>query len=271
SPATREFWEIPVLYEDEYLLAVNKPSRLLSSPDRSDPHRPNLMRLLHEGIAQSKAWAVERKLAYLMNAHRLEFETSGVFLLVRDKPTLVALANLFGAEKPVKRYVALVHGAPGRARFEVHARLAPPSSGPGFVRVDEKQGKRAVTCFSVAERFSSWTLVQCEPLTGRTHQIRAHLRSVGHPIVGDTLYGGKALLLSQLKAGYQLKPGQREHPLIGRVALHAEQLTFSHPATGQMVAITAPWPRDFTAAVKYLRKFAGIANDSAGVLPGQAF
>ena len=73
SPATREFWEIPVVYEDEHLLAVNKPSGLLSSPDRCDPQRPNLMRLLHDGIAQSKSWAVERKLAYLMNAHRLEF------------------------------------------------------------------------------------------------------------------------------------------------------------------------------------------------------
>ncbi|HEY5909410.1 MAG TPA: pseudouridine synthase, partial [Verrucomicrobiae bacterium] len=130
SPATREFWEIPVLYEDEHLLAVNKPSGLLSSPDRCDPQRPNLIRLLHDGIAQSKSWAVERKLAYLMNAHRLEFETSGVLLVARDKPTLVALANLFGSENPATRYVALVQGTPGQTRFEISARLAPQPARP---------------------------------------------------------------------------------------------------------------------------------------------
>src|SRR3954470_23996300 len=95
SPATREFWEIPVLFEHEPLLAVDKPSGLLTSPDRYDPLRPNLMKLLHAGIADGKPWSKERGLAYLMNAHRLDFETSGILLLAKNKPVLVQLADLF--------------------------------------------------------------------------------------------------------------------------------------------------------------------------------
>ena len=90
SPATGEFWEIDVLFEDEHLIALNKPACLLTSPDRYDAQRPNLMKLLHSGIAEAKPWAKERGLTYLANAHRLDFETSGVILLARTKPALVA-------------------------------------------------------------------------------------------------------------------------------------------------------------------------------------
>src|ERR1700747_958608 len=112
SPATREFWEIPVLFEDEHLLAVDKPAGLLTSPDRYDPARPNLMKLLRAGIERGTPWAKTRGLTYLMNAHRLDFETSGVLLLAKTKPILVALANLFGSEKPAKTHIALGRGNP---------------------------------------------------------------------------------------------------------------------------------------------------------------
>src|SRR5262249_41122865 len=154
-----------------------------------------------------KPWATSRMLNYLMNAHRLDFETSGVMLLAKRKPVLVTLANLFGSEKPLKRYAALVHGAPDEERFEVDAALAPHPVRIGEFRVDTRRGKRAHTRFEVLERFAGWTLFRCEPLTGRTHQIRVHLRHSRLPIVGDTLYGGKPLLLSRLKSGYRLKPG----------------------------------------------------------------
>jgi 23S rRNA-/tRNA-specific pseudouridylate synthase len=117
-----------------------------------------------------------------------------------------------------------------------------------------------MTKFSVMEKFSKWTLIRCEPLTGRTHQIRIHLRHAGVPIVGDELYGGKALWLSRLKPNYRLKPGKEERPLISRVALHAEQLELTHPVTNQTISITAPWPKDLTVAVKYLRQFASAAS-----------
>ncbi len=259
SPETKEFWEIPVLFEDAHLLALNKPSRLLTSPDRYDPARPNLMKLLHGHIARGALWARERQLGYLANAHRLDFETSGVILLAKDKPALVALADQFGSEKPLKVYLALVQGTPPEAAFDVDLKLAPHPVKIGLMRVDEKQGKRARTHFEVLERFSGYTLMKCQPATGRTHQIRVHLRQKALPVVGDALYGGKPLLLSSLKPQYRLKPKAVERPLIDRVALHAQELTLVHPFLGTTVTITAPWPKDLTVAAKYLRRYASLS------------
>jgi RluA family pseudouridine synthase len=213
------------------------------------------MQLLHVAIAEGKPWARERGLTYLMNAHRLDFETSGVMLLAKNKPVLVTLANAFGTEKPWKQYVALAQGAPLQDRFEVEAKLAPHPVRAGLMRVDPKRGKRARTIFEVLERFSGWTLLKCEPLTCRTHQIRVHLRHARLPIAGDESYGGKPLLLSSLKQDYRLKPNRVERPLLGRVALHAEALSLPHPVSGEPLTITAPWPKDLTVAVRYLRKF----------------
>ncbi|MGO8837316.1 MAG: RluA family pseudouridine synthase [Limisphaerales bacterium] len=256
SPATHEFWEIPVLFEDEHLLALDKPAGLLTSPDCGDPLRPNLMQLLHTAIAGGKPWARERGLDYLMNAHRLDGEISGVLLLAKNKPALVALANLFGSEKPVRKHVALVQGRPQEDRFEIDAKLGPHPVQTGLMHVDPKNGKKSKTRFEVLENFSGWTLLKCEPLIGRTQQIRVHLRHAGLPIVGDEPYGGKPLWLSRLKPDYRLKPGHEERPLLSRVALHAEAVSLAHPVAGTTVTITAPWPKDLKVAVKYLRQFA---------------
>ncbi len=256
SPLTREFWEIPVLFEDEHLLALDKPAWLLTSPDRYDPQRPNLMKLLHGAIAQNKPWTRPRGLTYLMNAHRLDFETSGVLLLAKNKPALIALASLFALDKPLKTCVALVHGTPLEREFESRASLAPHPAKAGLMRVDPKHGKRSRTQFEVRENFRHHTLLCCTSLSSRTHQIRVHLQHLGWPIVGDALYGGSPLLLSRLKSDYRLKPKRAERPLIGRVALHAEQLSFFHPVSGAEITITSPWPKDLTVAVKYLRRYA---------------
>ena len=256
SPATREFWEIPVLFEDEHLLALDKPAGLLTSPDPLDPQRPNLMDLLHAAIAAGKPWVRERNLNFLGSAHRLDFDASGVILLAKNKPALVALADLCGSEKPLKKHVALVRGTPAEDKFEVNAKLAPHPAQPGLMCVDPTSGKKASTEFEALEKFSGWTLLRCLPLTDRAHQIRVHLRHADLPVVGDELYGGKPLWLSRLKRDYRLKPGHEERPLISRPALHAEELTLSHPLNGETFTITAPWPKDFKVAVKYLRQFA---------------
>lgn len=255
APETREYWEIPILFEDDHLLALDKPSRLLTSPDRYDPDRPNLMKLLHRDIARGAAWARAQAIAYLANAHRLDFETSGVILLAKDKPTLVALANIFGSEKPVKIYLALVQGCPSEGTFTVTRKIGPHPVKVGLMRIDEKRGKKAATEFVVRERFDAYSLMECRPLTGRTHQIRVHLRSARLPIVGDTLYGGQPLWLSRLKPGYRRKRGVPEKPLLGRVALHASELRLPHPQSGEPLIIQAPWPKDLSVAVKYLRRF----------------
>ena len=106
------------------------------------------------------------------------------------------------------------------------------------------------------EKFNGWSLLKCQPMTGRTHQIRVHLRQAGLPVAGDAGYGGSPLLLSRLKPGYRLKPNHTERPLINRVALHAAELKLPHPVTGAEVAISAPWPKDLKVAVNYLRRYA---------------
>jgi 23S rRNA-/tRNA-specific pseudouridylate synthase len=127
----------------------------------------------------------------------------------------------------------------------------------GEMRVDPKNGKQSKTKFEVLENFSrfGYALLKCEPITGRTHQIRAHLRHAGLPIVGDELYGGKPLWLSRLKKDYRLKPGREERPLLSRVALHAEELQLPHPVTNEIVTIKSEWPKDLKVALKYLRQF----------------
>ena len=256
SPETKEFWKVPVLHEDEALFALDKPARLLTSPDRYDPARPNLMRILHRDIERGAPWARERNLSYLANAHRLDFETSGVLLLAKSKTALVALVNDFGNEKAQKSYVALATGTPEEDSFSTDAKLAPHPFKPGLMRVDPKRGKKSRTDFTAIEKFVGYTLLRCEPRTGRTHQIRVHLKHLGFPILGDALYDGAPLFLSELKKDYSQKRNVPEQALVGRVALHAEALSIQHPASGEIVRIEAPWPNDIEVALKYLRKFA---------------
>ena len=256
SPATGEFWEIPVLFEDSHLLVLNKPSQFLVSPDRCDPGRPSLMQLLHRDIERGAPWAGQRRLGYLMNAHRLDFGTSGVILLAKNKPALVALAAQFAAEQPCRIYAALVRGSSGADTFETDAKLAPHPLQMGVVRVDPKDGKRSSTHFAVRERFDACLLLECRPCPDRPHQIRAHLKHLRLPLVGDDVYGGRPLLLSTLKPAYRLKQGQVERPLMARPALHMEQAVIEHPATGAKLTLAAPWAKDLTVSIKYLRRYA---------------
>jgi len=256
SPATREFWEIPVLFEDEHLLALDKPAGLLVAPDPDNLDRPSLMKLLHEGIAAGKPWAQSRNLTYLNNPHRLDTGATGVLLLARDKTMFMALADQFSAEKPVRKHLALVWGNPLDDRFEVDQKLSPHPLKPGQVCVDAREGKKSRTTFEVLERFTDWCLLACAPATDRQHQLRVHLKYVSCSVVGDEVYGGKNLWLSRLKKDYRLKPGRDERPLLGRAALHFEELGLQHPLTGAPLAIKSELPKDFKVALKYLRQYA---------------
>ena len=257
SPATHEFWEIPVLFEDEQLLALDKPAGLLVSPDRFITGRPSLMKLLHAAIAAGKPWVRERSLTYLANAHRLDFEIGGVLLLAKNKPALVALANQFGSETPVRSYVALVQGVPPDDQFAVAGKISPHPLKTGLMRMDPRAGKKSRTEFAALERFSRWSLLRCAPRTERAQQIRLHLSHAGFPVVGDELHGGKKLWLSRLKRDFRLKPGREEHPLISRPALHLEELSLTHPVTNEPLTIKSEWPKDLRVAVKYLRQYTG--------------
>lgn len=256
SAAPKEFWEIPVLFEDEHLLALEKPAGLLTAPDADNPERSSLMKLLHDGIAAGKPWAAQRNLTYLNNPHRLDFETTGVLLLAKTKPAFVALADLFSAEKPVKKHLALVWGNPPAKNFTVEARLAPHPLKGGQMCVNPDEGKKAHTDFEVVEQFSDWCLLNCFPRTERPHQVRIHLKHAGFPIVGDEMYLGKKLWLSRLKKDFRLKAGREERPLIARSALHLEELSLPHPVTNEPLTIKSECPKDIRVAVKFLRQYA---------------
>jgi 23S rRNA pseudouridine1911/1915/1917 synthase len=211
------------------------------------------MRLGFVGSSRSgetgKPWAAERSLGYLMNAHRLDLETSGVLLLAKSKPVLQALADLFGSEKPVRHYVALAQGSPVVDKFEMEGSIAQHPVKPGLMHVDAKRGKRSRTFFEVLEKFKGWTLMRCSPLTERKHQVRVHLRHARLPLAGDAEYGGSRLMLSRVKPTFRLKPQKTERPLLDRPTVHSESLELPHPVTGRILKISAAW-------LKYLRKYA---------------
>ena len=256
SPATSEFWEIPVLHEDEHLLALDKPAGLLVSPDKLEPDRPSLIKLLHAAIAAGKPWARERNVTYLVNTHRLDADTTGVLLLAKNKAALVEVANQLGTDTPIRKYLALVQGVPPDATFSVDEKIGSHPLQPGRMRIDPRNGKKSKTECTVVESYSKWSLIHCVPGTERTQQVLLHLSHVGFPVVGDESRGGKKLWLSRLKKDFYLKPGHDERPLISRVALHAEELNLLHPATRAPLTLKSEWPKDIRVAVKYLRQYA---------------
>jgi RluA family pseudouridine synthase len=235
-----------ILFEDDVLVAFDKPSGLLVAPDRWDKEQEDLMRLVHERLS-----------ADYFNAHRLDRDTSGVLVCGKTAEAVRRLTELFESHQVAKEYAALTRGVPPEVRGVIDAPLAPDARQPGRMRV-AGDGKPAETGYEVLERWgASYAHVRLTPQTGRTHQIRVHLAHVGAPVLADPLYGdGRGLFLSEFKRDYR-RTAHEERPLIGRLALHAERLTFPHPATGQSLAIVSPVPKDFQVALKYLRRYAG--------------
>jgi len=233
----------PVIFEDDALLVFDKPSGLLVAPDRWDKKRVNLMGEVHAKLGH-----------HVANVHRLDADTSGLLLCAKTKPALDVLSGQFQSKTVAKIYHALVVGAPALDDYTVDFVLKEDEGAPGRMCVVKKHGKAAVTQFKVLERFGAFALVECRPLTGRTHQLRVHLAASGTPILNDPFYGNDArLLLSDLKRGY--KGRADEKPLITRLALHASELTVTHPVSREPLTVRSPLPNEFGVALKYLRKF----------------
>jgi RluA family pseudouridine synthase len=245
----------PVLFEDDALIAFDKPSSLPLAPDRRGPPAENLLDLVQARLGPDAA-----------NVHRLDADTSGLVLYAKTKAALDFLSGQFQSKTVLKIYQALTAGIPPRDEFTVELVMKEDEARPGCMCVVKKHGQASLTGFTVREKFpqpaarSGFALVECRPLTGRPHQVRLHLAVSGAPVLNDPLYGDATpLLLSGLKRGY--KGGLDERPLITRLALHAGGLTFKHPLTRAPLTLTAPLPKDFEVALKYLRKFgAGAAR-----------
>ncbi len=237
---------IETLYEDDDMLIVNKPAGLLVVPDRFNSELPSLNKDLEKKVGQ-KIWVV----------HRLDRETSGVICFAKNEAAHRYLSILFQERDVNKFYAGLVIGqvVPEQDRIEGYITEHPAGNGRMMVA---KKGKLAVTDYKVVEQWPLYALMQFQIHTGRTHQIRVHMRSIGHPIVCDDVYGdGKPFLLSGIKRKYRMsEKDETEKPLLSRLALHAYKLEF-HKEDGTPIVVEAPLPKDISACVKQLTKWCG--------------
>lgn len=240
----------PIIYEDDALLAFDKPSGLAVAPLVRDRTRENLKELLQAARG-----------AGLANVHRLDDETSGVLLYTKTKAALDFVSGQFQSKTAGRVYHTLVAGRPEQDEFVVDLVLKEDEAAHGQMCVVKKHGLASLTKFKTLERFAlpagrdNFAYIECRPETGRMHQIRVHLAAHDLPVLGDPLYGrGAELRLSDLKRGY--KGREDERPLIDRLALHASELTIVHPLTREPITVSAGLSNDFAVALKYLRKFA---------------
>lgn len=256
APAER----VPILYEDDHVLVVDKPAGLATEPERWARSNASLAGALLE-LSRVPDGAEDDPLPTgsfrPRIVHRIDKDTSGALVVAKDLDAERVLRGAFESGGIDKAYLALVEGEHplGEGESEVIDRpLASDERKSGRMRAVTKGGKASRTRISVAERFRGFTLLRCEPLTGRTHQIRVHLSDMGFPLVVDRFYGRRdAFFLSEFKSSYRPKKGQQERPLIGRLTLHAWRLGFDSPS-GERVDVEAPIPGDFTRALKQLRK-----------------
>lgn len=236
--------KLDILYEDDDLIIVNKPAGLLVIPDRFNSELPSLNKLLETQLNQ-KVWV----------AHRLDRDTSGVICFAKNEQAHKYLSNLFMERDINKYYAGLVTGIvmPQEGRIENMLAEHPVIGGKMIVA---KKGKTAVTDYKVAEQWPLYALMQFQIHTGRTHQIRVHMQSIGHPLVCDELYGdGKPFYVSQIKRRYkQSEKEEEERPLLSRLALHAYKLEFDKE-DGQLISVEAPLPKDMAATVNQLNKW----------------
>ncbi|HOY16293.1 MAG TPA: RluA family pseudouridine synthase [Haliscomenobacter sp.] len=236
---------LKVIHIDEHIIVCEKPSGLLSIPDRFDQEKPNLYHLLEAQYGQ--VWIV----------HRIDRETSGILVFARNEDAHRALNQQFLDRTVEKIYLALVEGRPMPPTGEINKAIAPHPSIAGKM-ITSGKGKSALTLYKVVDTYKAYALVEADIKTGRTHQIRVHFASIGHPLAVDPVYGKRAaFFLSEIKTHrFNLKKDQdEEQALVSRLTLHAHKLTLDHPATGERMAFTCELPKDFRALLSQLDKW----------------
>jgi len=222
-----------ILYEDEHIVVINKPAGVVVHP--APGHFKST--LVHGLLKKLKNLSgVGDKLRPGI-VHRLDKDTSGVMIVAKNDIAHKKLIAQFKNRKIYKEYLTICFGVPEKKVFKVSANIARHPVNRKKMGVFP-HGREAETLFEVKEEFKKASLILAKPLTGRTHQIRVHLSYIGHPILGDPLYGG-------LKHGI---------PLPQRLMLHAYKISFLHPITGETLTFSAPIPQDFEDYLKILKK-----------------
>jgi 23S rRNA pseudouridine1911/1915/1917 synthase len=229
--------EIPILYEDRSVLAVDKPGGWMLAPDWWDRTGRNLHLALQSSLSAGDFWARSRNLKFLRFIHRLDAETTGITLFAKSPGALRAYSEMFEEHRVDKHYLAVVRGIPRQSAWTCLFPLMPDPAMKGRMKVlrggsaevrrlaEGAEAKDAETHFEVLNTSKGMALIEARPVTGRTHQIRVHLAAAGHPVAGDSLYGPDAAAASK---GRQ------------RLALRAFKLAYRDPFQKRPVRIEAP-------------------------------
>ena len=231
-----------IIFEDDDLIALNKPSGLLSIPDR-------------EGKEISLKSLLQEKYENIFTFHRLDKDTSGLIVFAKNETMHRHLSIQFEERQTEKIYAGLVIGSPASQKGSIDLPIAENMVTRGTMIIN-RRGKQSLTDYEVQESFGSYSWMQFRIHTGRTHQIRVHMKDMGHPIVCDALYGdGKPLLLSSLKSKFKLSKSElEERPILNRLALHAFKLSFTKP-NGEKVELQADLHKDLKATLQQLSKW----------------
>ena len=249
---------LDILYEDKYLAVVNKPAGMMvhagagSTDDARN--RGTLVNALLHHMAKLSDVGGELRPGIV---HRLDKQTSGAIVVAKDDVTHRKLGEMFSMRRVAKTYIALVHGTLAKDNVTVSLPIARDLVRRTRMTTRRPDGRSAVSHIKVLERlatrYGAFTLVEVRIETGRTHQIRVHMQSLGHPVVGDTLYGAPRAIVPVARKGEIEHP--TEEPIAGleRNFLHAAHLEFAHPQTGKALTIDAPLPAELEEFLRWLR------------------
>lgn len=244
---------LEILHNDDDIVAINKPAGLAAIPGRAEATSV-LTQLAAQLGLPDKGTADPR----LRVVHRLDKDTSGVMIFAKHVGAQRHLSHQFQNNTIQKEYVALVSGKSPESSGSIVARLAPHPTAKDRMAVS-KHGRPAQTDWKVEAEFRLFTLIRAFPKTGKTHQIRVHLAHIGMPLAIDPLYHptadgtGGAIFLSDFKRDYRPNRGEDERPLMSRLTLHAQKLSFNHP-NGQPMSLNAELPKDFRATMNQLSR-----------------
>jgi 23S rRNA pseudouridine1911/1915/1917 synthase len=230
-----------IIFENDDFVALNKPSGLLSIPDR-------------EGKEVSLKDMLQEKYGQIFTVHRLDRDTSGLIVFAKNEETHKHLSRQFEERQTEKIYVGLVLGSPISKKGSINGPIAENTVKRG-VMIIHQRGKESLTDYEVVTDFGVYSWMQFRIHTGRTHQIRIHMKDLGYPIVCDEIYGdGKPVLLSSIKSKFKLsKNEEEEKPILNRLALHAYKLKFTD-VHGKVFGLEAPIFKDMKATLQQLEK-----------------
>jgi 23S rRNA pseudouridine1911/1915/1917 synthase len=231
---------LSVIYEDRHLIILNKPPGIVVHPAPGNFTGTLVNALLHHygSLPSAGLPGSERERAGIV--HRLDKDTSGVLAIARTLSALRSLSAQFKNRSVQKRYLALVAGVIKKGSGTIDAPLGRHVRERKKISVHTNKAREAVTLYRVRERFKQATLVEVQIKTGRTHQIRVHMAHIGHPVLGDRVYGGD-------------RTAKIGHDPLQRQMLHAASLSLFHPETGHPMTFSAPPPQDMAGVIEQLR------------------